>query len=105
MSKYGKWEFYRACTKCDGFLSKQTVYYGGGVCTECGYDDNSTICAYKKVIRRKVYKQPSPRRVAIEAQKLREAGYFSMEFLRQSIAAILAKRKPRSFTWEMRDQG
>jgi hypothetical protein len=98
--RHGKWEFYRVCTKCDGFLSKQTVYYGHGVCPECGYDDNSTICSYTKVIRRKVYKQPSARRVAIEAQKLREAGYFSMEFLRQTLATIMAKRKPRQFTWE-----
>ncbi len=104
MSTHGKWEYYCVCSKCDEALTRNTIYHGGGVCPHCGYDADSTICDSKNIVRRKVYTQPSPRRVAIEAQKIREAGYFSMEFLRQSLAALWAKRKPRAFTWEMKDE-
>jgi hypothetical protein len=100
---HSKWTYYCVCSKCDEALTRNTIYNHGGICPHCGYDDDSTICAYKNIIRRKVYTPSNARREAIKAQKLREAGYFSTEFLRQSLAALLAKRKPRQFTWEYKD--
>ncbi len=95
MTAHGKWEYYHACSMCEKAITERIVYYGGGVCPHCGHNTNSSVCDYRKVVRRKLY--TDTRKLAIRAQKLKKANVL-VRFV-----ARFGKQPKRPFTWEYKD--
>jgi hypothetical protein len=52
---YGAWRAEILCYHCEYVMSDHEKMYSGGICPNCGYDDESTVCDTVNKVVRPVY--------------------------------------------------
>jgi hypothetical protein len=52
--RYGPWEAYHICIKCQTRIAEKTRMYNGGICPHYGHVGKGTICETIKKARRTV---------------------------------------------------